>query len=336
MMIFGKEISFASSDHAVIFLLLIPIITLVIYGMVRRAKIMRILAQAGTMRSLLKHISFARIALKGICIVIGTLGIMIALLRPGWDKKDEQHHHKGRDFLIALDISRSMLAADLAPDRLSVAKHKIKRLARYFPTDRFSLMLFAESTFVVCPFTSDHDTIEMFIDQVDDQTTSASGTSLEQVMRDALDLFNKVPDRKQKIVVVVTDGEDFSDSLSSIKQAVLRGGVHIFTLGIGTTQGAPIPLIDEKGKRSGYIKDEKGAVVISRLDQPLLQRLVDQTGGAYIPLTHSDDRDIAALVDLLNTFEKQDIDTIDRSIVHEKYYYAAAIGLLALLIEWLL
>ncbi len=259
----------------------------------------------------------------------------IAFLRPQWSKNEESVAQQGRDVYIALDISRSMLATDCAPNRLACAKQKIKSLLSYLSCERVGLILFSGAAFVQCPLTKDYGSFFMFLDQVDVETISSGSTALSQAIAEALRAFEAIDKKKNKLLVLFTDGEDFSTDLSGIKEQAREQNLHIFTIGVGTTQGAPIPLLDDHGKPSGHQKDASGNVVISRLNEPLLRSLAQDAGGVYLRMS-ADNSDIEQLVRTIVSYEKEQLDEIKMNKLNDWYHYFVALGLIALLVEWLL
>lgn len=284
---------------------------------------------------LIRHFSHLKNVLKVALISIGLLFLGIALLRPQWSKKEESVAQQGRNIFIGLDISKSMLANDCTPNRLECAKKKIKSLLSYLSSERVGLILFSGASFIQCPLTNDFGSFFMFLDQVDVETISSGSTNMSQAIGEALHAFEAVDKKKNKLLVLFTDGEDFSTDLSSVKDRAQEQNLHIFALGVGTTQGAPVPLFDSKGKQSGHQKDENGNVVISKLNESLLNDLAASVQGKYIRMTQ-DNSDVEQLVRTIAGYEKEQLDEIKMSQLHDWYHYFIALGLLALLIEWLL
>lgn len=333
MNMFG--IHWGAIEFLYIFLLLIPFIALIAYFVHRKQKIVTFLTSGSKRRLLIKNYSFSRQLIKSFLFIMGLIFLMIAVLRPQWNKKEEKITHEGRDLLVALDISRSMLAKDMNTDRLTFAKQKIRSLVSSLPSDRVGLLLFAGAPCLICPLTSDYDSFFMFLDQIDAHVTSSGGTALDHVIQEGINLFKKIPERKNKLLVIVTDGEDFSPDLTQVKKEAMAIDMHIFALGVGTAEGAPVPLFNLQGKHAGYEKDAKGSVVISRLNEPLLKKLVQETGGFYQHVTENND-DIKAMIEQLALFDKEKIDERKREVYEEKYSYFVAISFICFALEWLL
>lgn len=284
---------------------------------------------------LVQSYSFTRHLIKTLLFGSALFFLFVALLRPQWNSKEEIIAQEGRDLFIALDVSKSMLATDYAPSRLVAAKEKIKQLLSQLACERVGLILFAGSAFVQCPLTTDYSSFYMFLDQVDAHTIASGTTALDQALKQSLQSFATMPERKNKLLVVVTDGEDFSSDLRGYKEQAQQMGLHIFTLGIGTQQGAPIPLYDENGKPAGHQKDAKGNVVISRLNEGILKTLATDVGGSYVHIA-TDDTDVRSINQQIARFEKEKFDDKKVAYKEEQYPYFLFISFICLVIEWLL
>ncbi len=292
-------------------------------------------ALVGSHREFLRNVSPTKQVLKSFLMVIGCLFLCISLLRPQWDKSEETIMQEGRDLYIALDISRSMLATDCEPNRLTFAKEKIKKLVKKLSCERIGLILFSGSAFVQCPLTSDYSAFYLYLDAVDAELISSGTTALAQAVQQALTSFAALPDRKSKLLVLFTDGEDFSHNLHDSKQEATDAGLSIFTIGIGTPEGAPVPLFDPHGKLIGHQKDTQGGVVISRLNEGILRTLSQDAGGSYIRATYNDE-DIGLFMRLVNAFDKEFLAERKHARYEDQYHYFLLVSFICFALEWLL
>jgi Ca-activated chloride channel homolog len=206
--------------------------------------------------------------------------LVIAAARPQWGANEVELEQTGIDLVVALDISRSMLAEDLKPNRLERAKAEIADLVESMAGDRVGLVFFAGGAFPQCPLTVDYSAVRMFLSQADPSMISSQGTDLADALRTALELFPEETGRS-RIVLVVTDGEDFGEHLEAAVQQMREADVVLYAVGIGTADGAPIPDVDDAGRRSGFVRDRDGQVVITRLQERPLLELVRATEGMY-------------------------------------------------------
>lgn len=283
----------------------------------------------------LRYFSRARKRIKIMLLVSGLIFLSIALARPQWSEVKQTISQEGRDVLIALDISRSMLAQDLEPSRIQVAKSKIRDLLSKLTAERVSLLVFSGMAYVPCPFTSDMHAFLSFLDLADVEIESTGTTALDKALNVAIKTFDAVPSRKSRILILFTDGEDFSTDLIDVESKARDQGIHIFTVGVGTSEGAPIPLLDEHGNLQGHQKDAQGNVVITRLNDQLLQQLAQKTGGQYLRITKTDE-DVAALIKAVQRFEKEKFDDKTFATKEERYVPFAFLSALLLLVEWMI
>ena len=289
----------------------------------------------GIHRDFLRNVSLSKQLLKSVLIAIGFLFLCLALLRPQWNKSEETIMQEGRDLYIALDISRSMLATDCEPNRLIFAKEKIKRLVKQLSCERVGLILFSGSAFVQCPLTSDYSAFFLYLDAVDAELISSGTTALDQAIQQALNSFAATPDRKSKLLVLFTDGEDFSNNLHDMKKAATEAQLSIFTIGVGTPEGAPVPIFDPYGKLVGHQKDRQGGVVISRLNEEVLRELSQGAGGSYTRATNNDE-DIAVFVKTVHAFDKEQLAERKHSRYEDQYHYFLFVSFICFVLEWLL
>ncbi len=328
------HITWAAPQYLMVLLLVIAAFILLGYRlrMVRKT----VALMAGKWSALVvQHFSTPRQIAKAVLMGIGIFFLWLALLRPQWNKKEEMIAQEGRDVLIALDISRSMLATDCKPNRLECAKTKIKRLLNLLDCERVGLILFSGSAFMQCPLTTDYSAFLMYLDHVDAETISSGTTALDAALKLALETYEELPSKKSKSLMIFTDGEDFSHNLKQYKMKAKEQGLYLFTIGVGTSEGAPIPLYDEQGAQVGHQKDSKGNVVITRLDESVIGALAQESGGLYVPITKNNS-DLKKLVTQIQRFEKEKFEDKKVSQLEEKYHYFLIVSFVCFVLEWLL
>lgn len=333
---FIRKIHFAGMYS--LFKVLIVCALVIWWIIVRYIKSEKAIAQLSSPRLrsvVLIHASQFRCISKAVLRFLGFAGLLIALLQPQWDKKQQEVAQEGRDILIAVDISRSMLCADEKPNRLEFAKQKIKKILYNLKCQRVGLIVFAGDAVVQCPLTVDYGAFFMFLDSLDVSTISSGTTSLDGALKTAIDIFEKMPEKKTKIVCLFTDGEDFSTNLSTIKEQASKIGMAIFTFGIGSKQGAPIPILDATGKNIGFEKDSKGNVIMSKFNEGILKNLSEKTGGRYIKTTSSD-TDVKKFIVDVEKFEKESLGSASFERYQEQYSYFIMLSFICFGLEWLL
>lgn len=279
-----------------------------------------------------KNFSIPIERLKLFCMYGALFFLFIALLQPQWDKKNELVNQEGRDLLVVLDISKSMLAKDIKPSRLEFVKLKLKALLKMLKFERVGLVLFSGSAFIQCPLTVDYPTFTSFLDQVDTENISSGTTAIDQALQKAVELFAQYPSRKSKIVLLVTDGEDFSLNLPSAEQVAKQEELKIIVLGAGTPEGAPIPKIDAYGNQIGLEQEKDGTPALSKLNETLLQNIATTLDGNYTRVSYND-ADIEHIVSLVNKFEKEKFGNRNFSMYEDKYPWFLGISAILFLIE---
>jgi len=314
--------------------LCIPV-ALYVYDLLKKRALIRMIAPQKVRSLVLSNFSPLKKIMKTLCGIGGLACLWLALARPAVPEKVTTVGQEGRDLLIAIDISRSMLAQDRAPNRLTFAKQKIRELIEQLQVERVGLIVFSGSTFVQCPLTHDYGAFLMYLDQLDVETISSGTTAIDQAIICALDAFEVVGDRKHKLLALFTDGEDFSSNLSAVKRQAQEQNMHIFTIGVGTTQGAPIPLYDIRGNNIGHQKDGRGSIVISRLNEGILKNLANDSGGQYL-LATEDAHDVMQIARSVATFEKERLYDASCQQVVEYYHYPLVASFIFYALEFVL
>ncbi|MFH1643718.1 MAG: VWA domain-containing protein [bacterium] len=296
--------------------------------------IVNLLVHKSNQKILFPGFSSSRQKIKTFLLIASLTCIFLALLRPQWGKKENVIVQEGRDLLIVLDVSRSMLAKDLKPNRLEFIKLKIRNLLDKLKFERVGLILFSGSAFLQCPLTSDYPAFLSFLNSVDVETIASGTTSIDQALLKATEIFSNSADRKNKLVLLATDGEDFSTNLNSVKQRAKKENIKVLSWGIGSTQGAPIPKLDKFGKQIGH-EEEKGKVALSKLNEEKLKQISSYLQGHYIKSTNSDS-DLNYISSLIESFEKESFEDKKLSLYQDQYPWFLGLAFVMLLLEWLL
>ncbi len=254
----------------------------------------------------------------------------LALARPQFGTRVETVRAVGQDIVIAVDLSQSMLAEDVTPNRLARARLAILRLMSQLDGDRIGLVAFAGDAFVQSPLTIDYSAAALFLGAMEPDLVPVPGTDLGVALRVSLDALAEA--RESRVLVVVTDGEDHEDSFEAEIQRAQESGVQIHMVGIGSPAGVPIPEFDSQGQRQGFMRDEEGNVVTTRLDEATLRRIATGTGGRYVQAAASG----TAFDDLIDEIAGTDGEALDDQQItqfEEQYQIFLGLALLLLLIE---
>lgn len=219
---------------------------------------------------------------KEVLLALAVCAVGLALARPQWGEvKQRQQQLVGDDVVFVLDCSRSMLAADVTPNRLERAKYGILEFVERNADGRVGLVAFAGQSFLQCPLTQDHDAFRDALMAMDERTIPVPGTDVGRAMEEAFRAMDKKDNNK--LVVLLTDGEDLEKSGVKTAEALAEKGVVAFTIGVGTPSGAIIQTIDAQGQQT-LLRDSSGEVIYSRLDEPTLRAIAAATKGGYYPL----------------------------------------------------
>ncbi|MEA5001551.1 MAG: VWA domain-containing protein [Endomicrobiaceae bacterium] len=281
---------------------------------------------AKTLWKSLLSVNFRMSLIKNICFILALFFIVLAIARPKWGMKKVEAKSLSSDIVIALDVSKSMLAQDLKPDRLTRAKIAFKDLTEKLNGQRIGLIAFAGQAYWQCPLTSDVKAFEMFLSLLDTSTVPFEGTNISAPIDLACKSLEKIPSNA-KAVVIITDGESFEGDLNKSVQFAIDSRTRVFCIGIGTDKGEPIPTY-ENGEFKEYLKDEKGKTVVTRLDSATLEQISSATGGKYYNLGQSSVNDLAAR---LNKLDKIEGTANIFSNLEERFYFPLSLGIIFLL-----
>jgi len=296
----------------------------------RRRRLERLISPALAPR-LTREFSRGKAALRALLLVCGFAFLVLALSRPQWGMKMETVRRRGVDIILALDTSYSMNAEDVAPSRLTKAKAEIRAFLQRLKGDRIGLTNFAGSAFVQCPLTLDYGAIGLFLDVSSTESVPDPGTSLAAAITTANSAFI-AKERKYKVLVIVTDGEDLEGQIDSAVYKAREAGVIIYTIGIGTPEGRPIPVRDAKGDVVEYRKDPTGQVVISRLGEKALAQIASRTGGRYFRASTSEG-ELDDLYGDISQMEKKELESKLYQNFEDRFQYPLVLAIIFLALE---
>ena len=269
---------------------------------------------------------------RHICGLLGIIFLGIALARPQWDFSLEKREFSGANIIFALDTSKSMLANDVRPNRLELAKMSILELLKSLSGDQVGLIAFAGTAFLQCPSTSDYDAFKLALQATDTQIIPKGGTDLSAAMLLAAQTFD--PQSHYKQMMLLTDGENLSgDALKTAKDLASQG-VVVHTIGIGSPHGTPISVTNERGLNE-YLKDSEGNTIFTKLDETTLQQIAQTTHGFYMPLGNAGEGLQNIYKMALKNLPKESFESVEKLPV-ERYAWFAGIALVLLALEPLL
>jgi Ca-activated chloride channel homolog len=295
----------------------------------RRRKLEKIIGRSLSHR-FTEDFSRGKAILKALLLMGFFIFGILSVSRPQWGTRLQTVRRHGVDIIAALDASYSMNAEDIAPNRLEKAKGEIRRLVQKSEEDRIGLIGFAGAAFVQCPLTLDHGAIHLFLDAAVTGMIPDPGTSLSSAIDTATSAFIE-KERKYKVLVLFTDGEDLEGQADKAVSKAKEAGVVIYAVGIGTSKGAPLPIRGAKGDVE-YRKDPDNNVVVSRLDEISLAEIAERTGGKYFRATNSEN-EIQELYNDISGLEKKELESKIMQSYEDRFQYPLALAVFFLIAE---
>ena len=312
-------------------LLLIPLVA-TLYG-VAALRCRRRLARFGepeTLRELMPDYSRGRGVLKLILLLLALFFLVLAAARPQFGSKLKEEKTEGIEMMLVVDVSNSMLAEDFEPSRLERTKYAIGKLFEGLRQDRVGLVVFAGEAKVQLPITTDYRMARAFSKRISPDLVSVQGTDLAQALSLATISFSSnTGENRSRAIILITDGEGHEGDVMAAAEQAAAEGIRIYAIGIGTPEGAPIQIDGE------FLKDEKGDMVVTKLDEQTLEALAQTTGGLYVRASKQD-LGLDEVVREINELEKSELETLRFEEFNEQYAYALVVALVLLLLEFAL
>ncbi|MBD3305466.1 VWA domain-containing protein [candidate division KSB3 bacterium] len=315
------------------FLWLIPLFVLLVFWAAKaRQRSLDRFGDKALVAKLSASVSRRRQKLKLVLLLLTVLLLCLAIARPQLGTHAVPVKAEGIELVFALDVSLSMLAEDMTPNRLTRAKQEISALLDKLRGDRVGIVVFAGTSFIQCPLTFDYSAVKLFLDAVDTTSISVPGTAIADALRTSLRAFENSPVESSNVIILLTDGESHTGDPLSVAEDAEKQGVKIYTIGIGSEQGELIPIRDEQGNLQEYKKDREGNVVMTKLDQLALEKIAVLTDGQFYRVS-SGGIELEKVYADISQMEKTLQET--RLVTHyeEQYQYFLALALILLLAE---
>ncbi|MCK4947660.1 MAG: VWA domain-containing protein [Candidatus Aureabacteria bacterium] len=317
---------------------LIPVILIIIFmfdSYRRKKKLLAILGDGNLLKKLSSSLSKFLRKCKIVLISVSLLLSVIAMAGPQWGYKIEQAKTRGVDIMVLLDVSRSMLAEDVKPNRLQLAKTEIRQLIDMLRGDRIGLVVFSGSSVLQCPLTTDYAVFDMFLNDVDTDMVSHGGTDLGKAVSMASKSFEG-SESKYRVVLLVTDGEDHGKDTEAAIEDLKAKKIHLYMLGVGTIKGGLIPFRKEDGS-TGYLKDKNGNYVNSKLETEIFAKIAKITGsGVYVKAMPGDEDLMEIYKKGIAKLEEREIKASTIRRYEERYQMFLLAALLLLVAESLI
>lgn len=307
-------------------LLAVPAMAVLFELMIRkRGQMMARFGSAMAVKRLAPEVSVARLRVKFWLFAVAFALLVVAAARPQMGSKLREVEREGVEIMVALDVSNSMLASDFSPNRLERTKYAVSRVIEGLSEERIGVVVFAGDAYVQLPITSDYLTARNFVERISPTQVTKQGTAIGAALDLATSAFSS-DSEGSRVVILVTDGENHEDDALKAAERAAERGVKVYTIGIGTPEGAPINIDGD------FIRDSEGEIVVSKLDETTLQKIAATTEGAYIRAT-SASVGVQEIVDMINRTEKSKFKTEIFEEYDEKYHIPLVAALVLLLVE---
>jgi Ca-activated chloride channel homolog len=323
-------VKFGNPENFLFWLLLPLLIGFFIWAWQRKKAALRRFASLHLIKKLTPSSDLSRNIVKWTFFCLFFLFLVIALARPRFGVKMEMVERKGIDIIIALDISQSMLAEDITPNRIDLAKHEIGKLIDMLKGDRVGLVVFAGESFVQCPLTLDYGAARMFLDAVSTGWVQRQGTALSDAITQSIAAFRS-KSHKHKVLILLSDGEDQEGKAVEAAKKAAEEGIIIYTIGVGSESGVPIP-VRKSGGNVVYKKDKDGNLVMTKLNPLILEKIAKEGKGAYFHA--GSNLEFSRIIGEIAKMEKKDLGASKVTTFEERYQIPLLFALLLLLIEF--
>ncbi len=311
--------------------LFVPLfVVLFLYVSYRRKRRLARFGNPATLELLMPEASTGLIVLKFILFCGAWALLAFVAARPQLGSRLREQKAQGIEMMLAVDVSNSMLAEDFEPNRLERTKYAIDKLFDGLHQDRVGLIVFAGEPKVQLPITSDYRMAKAFARRIDPALVSVQGTAIGKALEQALLAFSGDTEQPHsRVIVLITDGEDHEGGALEVAERAKEAGIRIYTIGIGTPEGAPIRIDGE------FIRDEKGDMVVSKLDEAMLSQIAEMTGGAYVR-SSKQSIGLDEIVKSIDEMEQTELSTMRFEEFNEQYQYLLLAAIVLLLLEMLL
>lgn len=279
------------------------------------------------------HTSFSGIAVKMIIRTLYFALLLVALLGPSFGESKREIKSVGKDIFMLVDLSQSMEATDVQPTRLAKVKFELKNIVEEFNSDRMGIIIFSSEAFMQVPLTYDQNALNLFIETLNTGLVPNTGTDFSPPLSMALEKLqdedSPVTQQKSKVILLISDGEDFGDKTQEIIDEIESEGITLFTLGVGTESGSRIPT------RTGFKQNDQGGDVITKLDSRSLKQLANETNGKYFEINETRN-DVSRLINTIKSIEGELRDSRQVDVSANRYYYFLIAALALILLDILL
>lgn len=315
-------------------LAIIPFLALLYIAIrIRRKKALNKFGEPEIIKELMPSASTFRPILKFTLWMLALSSVIIAVAQPQFGSKLKTEKRKGVELMIALDVSNSMLAEDIQPNRLERSKRAISNLVDQLQDDKLGLIVFAGNAYTQLPITSDYSSAKLFLGSVNTKIVPQQGTAIGAAIRLATNSFSPQFEGN-KAIIIITDGENHEDNAVDAAKQALEQGIKVHTIGMGSPQGGPIPVANEYGQ-TDYRKDKSGQTIITKLNEPMLQEIAAAGEGVYIR-ANSSQAGLNAIYKEIEKMNAGELESKSYSEYAEQYQWFILLALFFLLLDFLI
>ena len=282
------------------------------------------------LKKLAPDISVFKSSLKLIFFILGISFLILALVNPKMGTQLKTVKREGVDVVFALDVSRSMLAEDIAPNRLEKSKQIISKIIDKLGSDRVGIIIYAGNSYPLLPITTDHAAAKMFLQNASPDIVSSQGTAINEALDLAKTYYNN-DEQTNRFLIIISDGEDHQEETSQVAQNIANEGVKVYTIGVGTETGGPIPL-KINGSLIGYKKDRKGETVVTQRKPDVLQGIADAANGSYID-GNKTEKPVTAIEEIIGNAQKSEFESKQFSDYKDQFQWFLGLGILFLVLD---
>ena len=327
-------IRFAHSEY--LFLLILVPVAVAGYWFLARARLKALQRFGGLniLERLAKSASRTKRLVKFGLFLLAFVFLVVGFTNPQIGTRLQEVRQEGVDLFIALDVSLSMKAEDIKPNRLEKAKFEIRNLIERLGGDRLGLVVFAGDAFTQFPLTTDYSAANLFLDVVDTDVVPTPGTSIQAAIKRAMDSFD-FEDPTTKVLVIITDGEETEGEAFSVAEEAGKKGVIIYTIGMGSPIGSPIPVYNPAGMQVDFKRDRSGSIVITKLDETSLEKIAAVGNGTYYRATNAQN-ELDDVYKSINSLQKREFGVKQFTDYEDRFQFFIAAGIILLLIELLI
>lgn len=319
---------FANTEYFYLLLIVPVLVAIFVLACRDRKRRLARLGNAATIGLLMPEASPRRVRNKFILFLAALVCLVVAAARPQFGAKLKEVKREGIEIMICVDVSNSMLAEDFEPNRLERTKYAVTRLLDGMQQDKIGVIIFAGDAYVQLPITSDYTTARNFVQQISPSLVTKQGTDIGAAITLAANSFSSQSDGS-RVMILITDGENHESDVLAAAQQAAQKGIKIYTIGIGTPEGAPIEIDGD------YIKDENGEIVVSKLDEESLEKIAVQTGGAYIR-ANAKSVGLSEIIEQINRTEKSEFTSQVFDEYNERFQYPLGAAIILLLLDFVM